>query len=164
MGQTLGRAGQQGMGSRPGAPQQALHLQTPALLQSGAAGEAQGGGTLVLTLKLQHTPAGAGSRAQIGLETAVKAHAQAGIGWGQQAQRVARTRGRRAESKQDQQAGQSQQHRQGGPIRDGSEPGRGSALRVQWVSRSRLRVRGEGLPGQGWRFMEQGSHRSWATR
>jgi len=80
VGQPLGRAGQQGMGSRPGAPQQAIHLQTPALLQSGAAGEAQGGGTLVFTLKLKHTPAGAGSRAQIGLEPAVQAHAQADIG------------------------------------------------------------------------------------
>jgi len=152
------------MGSRPGAPQQALHLQTPALLQSGAAGEAQGGGALVLTLKLKHTPAGAGSGAQIGLETAVKAHAQAGIGWGQQAQWVAWTRGSRAEGEQDQQAGQSQQHRQGGPTRDGPKPGRWTALRVQGVSRCRLRVRGERLPGQGWRSMGQGGRRSWATR
>jgi hypothetical protein len=34
----------------------------------------------VLTLKLKHTPAGAGSGTQIGLEAAVQAHGQASIG------------------------------------------------------------------------------------
>jgi hypothetical protein len=112
------------MGGQPGAPQQAIHLQAPTLLEGGATGEAQGGGSFVLTLKLKHTPAGAGSGTQIGLEAAVQAHGQASIGCCQQAQRVAGIRGSRAEGEQEQQARQSQQDRQGSPARDGPQPGR----------------------------------------
>ena len=138
LGQSLSGAGQQRMGRDPGSPEQATHLQAPALLEGGAGGETKGGGALQLALQLQHAPAGFGGRTQVGLKATAKPHALAGIGAVQEAQWVAGTRGGCAEAKQEQEAGQSQQHRQGGPARDGPEPGRWTALGVQGV---------QGLPG-----------------
>jgi hypothetical protein len=77
-------------------------------------------------------------------------------------QRVAGIRGSRAEGEQELQTHQSQQDRQGGPA--GPEPARWTALKIQGVCTCRPLMRGEGLPGQGWRSMGQGGRRSWTTR
>jgi hypothetical protein len=107
LGQSLSGTGQQRMGRDPGSPEQATHLQAPALLEGGAGGETKGGGALQLALQLQHAPAGFGGRTQVGLKATAKPHALGGIGAVQKAQWVAGTRGGCAEAKQEQEAKQA---------------------------------------------------------